>query len=410
MAEIKKARIFLRRGTDTSRLGTELCEGELGYSTDGTRVFVGDGSTLGGNSLGTTVFLLPATSATNPVADPFTSVTTLTAVTANGRAEVGDMAFVPASSYNLKDFNLEIDAGDAENVTSTPKSTFGTLYVLSARDGGTGDLTWTVANSGIPVSHLDIPDNSIAANKIHGGDISGELTFSDDITSLSAVTLSGVADAAPQETGVVELSSGVVYPLGITHTSLVTAASSIFDLGYYAQRGLSNFIPCNTNDAFLLNGSNGTSIGSVDVESWANTPSSTNVRSNTTAFKYKDITLSDLLNVVDTNVYGTFLWEQIDEFHFQSFGKVGESAGWTLGYTNNAANRNVVLHHHVHGVASDKKADENPFHQAHIVPNAWTVAAPASISGWPDGKRLRFYLGSKSSTVRAYLIGVKIRR
>ena len=44
MADIKKARIFLRRGTDASRLGTELCEGELGYSTDGTRVFVGDGS------------------------------------------------------------------------------------------------------------------------------------------------------------------------------------------------------------------------------------------------------------------------------------------------------------------------------------------------------------------------------
>ena len=74
MAEIKKARIFLRRGTDASRLGTDLCEGELGYSTNGKRVFVGDGSTLGGNSLGTTVFLLPATSATNPVAEPFTHI------------------------------------------------------------------------------------------------------------------------------------------------------------------------------------------------------------------------------------------------------------------------------------------------------------------------------------------------
>ena len=34
MAEVKKARLFLRRGTDTDRKTTTLCEGELGYSTD----------------------------------------------------------------------------------------------------------------------------------------------------------------------------------------------------------------------------------------------------------------------------------------------------------------------------------------------------------------------------------------
>lgn len=43
MAEVKKARLFLRRGTDTDRIATILCEGELGYSTDAFRVVVGDG-------------------------------------------------------------------------------------------------------------------------------------------------------------------------------------------------------------------------------------------------------------------------------------------------------------------------------------------------------------------------------
>ena len=190
MAEVKKSRIFLRRGTDASRLGTVLCEGELGYSTNGQRVFVGDSSTLGGNSLGTTVFLLPATSATDPTADPFTTVETLTAVTDNGRAEVGDLAFVPASSYNLSSFNSGIQAGETEDTTATPADTFGTLYVLSARDGGTGDLTWVVANSGIPVSHLDIPDNSIAGDKIHGGEISGDVTFSGTVSTVSLTSTS----------------------------------------------------------------------------------------------------------------------------------------------------------------------------------------------------------------------------
>ena len=36
MAEVKKARLFLRRGTDTDRKTTVLCEGELGYCGDGT--------------------------------------------------------------------------------------------------------------------------------------------------------------------------------------------------------------------------------------------------------------------------------------------------------------------------------------------------------------------------------------
>ena len=57
MAEVKKARLFLRRGTDTDRKTTTLCQGELGYSTDAFRVFVGDGSTAGGNTLGMMAFV-----------------------------------------------------------------------------------------------------------------------------------------------------------------------------------------------------------------------------------------------------------------------------------------------------------------------------------------------------------------
>jgi hypothetical protein len=41
--------IKIRRGTNTQRLSTVLEEGELGYTTDTKKVYIGDGTTSGGN-------------------------------------------------------------------------------------------------------------------------------------------------------------------------------------------------------------------------------------------------------------------------------------------------------------------------------------------------------------------------
>jgi len=354
MADIKKARIFLRRGTDASRLGTELCEGELGYSTDGTRVFVGDGSTLGGNSLGATVFILPAASG----ADPDTAVTTLTAASADGRAEVGDFAFIPASSYSLSTFNDKF----TDNDISTPASTFGTLYVLSARDSGDGALTWVVANSGIPISHIDIPDNSIAGDKIHGGNISGELTFSDNITSLSAVTLSGVAASAAE---VQYLTGSVIYPLGITATSEVTAVSSIYQLGAFTG---SAFIGTSSETSLTLN--NGGTGNNITVASGTSTLSNPDGSLSYTAPVYRTgtITITDIRAALN---YNTLQWFEIGEFHFEFLYNNKETKSGFFGYINEAAgNRIVPLEFDLR--SNDKGSmDPRVTYNYHIIPNAY---------------------------------------
>lgn len=354
MADIKKARIFLRRGTDASRLGTELCEGELGYSTDGTRVFVGDGSTLGGNSLGATVFILPATSG----ADPDTAVTTLTAASADGRAEVGDFAFVPASSYSLSAFNEKF----TDNDISTPNETFGTLYVLSARDSGDGALTWVVANSGIPISHIDIPDNSIAGDKIHGGDISGELTFSDNITSLSAVTLSGVAASAAE---VQYLTGSVIYPLGITATSEVTAVSSIYQLGAFTG---SAFIGTSSATSLTLN--NGGTGNNITIAAGTSTLSNPDGSLSYTAPVYRTgtITITDIRAALN---YNTLQWFEIGEFHFEFLYNNKETKSGFFGYINEAAgNRIVPLEFDLR--SNDKGSmDPRVTYNYHIIPNAY---------------------------------------
>lgn len=398
MAEIKKARIFLRRGTDASRLGTDLCEGELGYSTNGKRVFVGDGSTSGGNSLGTTVFLLPATSATDPVADPFTTVTTLTAVTANGRAEVGDMAFVPASSYSLSSFNNDYGL----NTKSTPKSTFGTLYVLSARDGGTGALTWVVANSGIPVSHLDIPDDSISGDRIHGGDISGDLTFSDNIKSLSAVTLSGVAASAAE---VESLTGSVIYPLGITATAEVTAVSSVYQLG--AVTG-SNTVPCSAANKELE-----ATWGGSSLTFTTNTTNTgiTNAGSGSTgsqsqysgfggayqlAVNYNKIRV-DIADVRALTNRSDLQWSNIADFIFAFTSQNRETDSGFFGYRDHAMNMNVIVNWDLR--SNDKGSMDLRGHaNMHYIPNSYTTA----------NQYLEVHLGG-STACSLKLIAIRLR-
>ena len=92
MAEVKKARLFLRRGTDTDRKTTTLCSGELGYSTDAFRVVIGDGSTVGGRSLGPTTFISGG-------ALQHSFHTVLTEASAGGYGMKGDLAIFPAASY-----------------------------------------------------------------------------------------------------------------------------------------------------------------------------------------------------------------------------------------------------------------------------------------------------------------------
>lgn len=56
MPDIKIVKLKLRRGPDFQRKLITLDQGELGYVTDTKRVFVGDGSTVGGIVVGTKVF------------------------------------------------------------------------------------------------------------------------------------------------------------------------------------------------------------------------------------------------------------------------------------------------------------------------------------------------------------------
>jgi hypothetical protein len=214
MAEVKKARLFLRRGTDTDRIATTLCEGELGYSTDAFRVVVGDGTTAGGLSLGSTVFVSGGTLAPN-------SHTNLTTASANGLALSGDFAVFPAQSYFK-----------ANGVTaSTPSASATNVMLLTGSDASDGD-SWVAVNSGIPYGNIDVQDNDISGDYVSGGTITAPITLSGGQINIGGkgvtetLILSGIALSA-ENIAAFTPDASKIWPLGITGSAQLTAVSGV---------------------------------------------------------------------------------------------------------------------------------------------------------------------------------------
>jgi len=247
MAEVKKARLFLRRGTDTDRKLTTLCEGELGYSTDAFRVVVGDGATAGGRSLGATVFVSAGSLASN-------FHTKLTTASADGLALAGDFAVFPASAYKKAD----------GSTNSVPSASATNVMLLTGANVGEG-TSWVAVNSGIPYGNIDVQDNDISGDYVSGGIITAPITLSGGPVNIGGdgvtetLTLSGVALSAEN---FAEFTSTKIYPLGITGTAQLTAISGV--------ASFTNAIPDSvggTNyywDDYVANGGNDTVPNALD--------------------------------------------------------------------------------------------------------------------------------------------------
>tara|TARA_R110000824_G_scaffold13836_4_gene59550 strand:+ start:476 stop:1690 length:1215 start_codon:yes stop_codon:yes gene_type:complete len=403
MAEVKKARIFLRRGTDADRLQTDLCEGELGYSTDGTRIFVGDGSTNGGKSLGSSMIFKPESFNT----------TTLTAVSSDGRAEVGDFVFTHAANYNVTTINAA-----ADSAVITPNNSFGTVYTLSAIDPSDGSLTWVPVNSAIPLNHIDIPDNGINGDKIHGGNISGNVTFSNNITALSSVSLSGVAISAENAAG---LAGSIIYPLGITANAEVTAVSSIYSLGL--NTGIGNSIgyvkaiaPATSTALSAINfnsnitksslGSSttlltNTAIGTYIGDFYAHTTTSfdneiDNGRVTVNQINYSLANIQAAVGDTSNNIN----WGMIEEFYFSVYADHVDDSVCFFGYHNESIVDNEVVFFSGSSIWSGGMRS---------VPNFSRVIITNTYSSTESIKIHTGITHSKNGKITYILTGIKVR-
>lgn len=84
--DIKVVKLRIRRGTDSQRKQIVLDQGELGFTTDTKRLFVGDGQALGG---------VPVGNNTNTTISVYNSLS-------DTIAEIGDIVLVDGVQYQLK--------------------------------------------------------------------------------------------------------------------------------------------------------------------------------------------------------------------------------------------------------------------------------------------------------------------
>jgi len=210
MAEVKKARLFLRRGTDTDRKATTLCEGELGYSTDAFRVVVGDGTTAGGRSLGATVHVSGGSLSRHFHTKLTTASSEDGSVTVGQLAHTGDLAVFPALTYFKAD----------GVTTSTTSNASATCVMLLTGTDPSDTTSWVSINSGIPWGNLQVQNDDITGDYISGGSISGDVTFSGTINTTKTTTTSAIVS---------ELAGSGNRNVFVTETGQLTAEGNVGD-------------------------------------------------------------------------------------------------------------------------------------------------------------------------------------
>lgn len=147
MPTVILSKTHLRRGIDTERKTVVFDQGEIVFTTDTNRVFVGDGGTSGGIAVGNKVFA------------PVTSTATLTST----NAEVGDLRYTNNTWYQLtaSPYNTITSWGKLQQpVDSTVFSynTTNTLYINSS------SLNASLLNPSTISSGLNISSGILGVN------------------------------------------------------------------------------------------------------------------------------------------------------------------------------------------------------------------------------------------------------
>lgn len=168
MPDIKIIKLKIRRGTNAQRQSIVLEQGELGYTTDTRRVFIGDGGTLGGSSIGCTAHAPTITSnarlnLVNAVKGDIVSDNSLLyQLTGSDASQTSSWVFigpkVDESSITYTSNNLAVKDGGitgSKFAASAASSTGGLV-------AGTGGLSAKVDNSTLIITST----NTLSVNQI----------------------------------------------------------------------------------------------------------------------------------------------------------------------------------------------------------------------------------------------------
>lgn len=140
MANITIVKLKVRRGSDAQRKQITLDQGEVGYTLDTRRLFVGDGSTLGGRVIG------------NTSVGPFSDITNLSPANSPG-LQVGDIGYANSKLYRLTSFSYDDALSGYAYIGNLPDEktiTFGTTVGVDENK-----LTVKSSPGGLNATHFD---------------------------------------------------------------------------------------------------------------------------------------------------------------------------------------------------------------------------------------------------------------
>ena len=140
MANITIVKLKVRRGSDDQRKQITLDQGEVGYTLDTRRLFVGDGTTLGGRVIGNTSI------------GPFGDIANLGPANSPG-LQVGDIGYANSKLYRLTSFSYDDALSGYAYIGNVPDNTtigFGTgkneNKLIVKKDPGGLDATYFHGN------------------------------------------------------------------------------------------------------------------------------------------------------------------------------------------------------------------------------------------------------------------------
>lgn len=145
--DIKVIKLKIRRGSDAQRKTIILDEGEMGYTIDTKRVFVGDGATFGGV----------------PVSNRISNSVALFSSLSDTPSEVGDVVIADGVAYQLKDPDFT-DINNWSVFTGAPDNTYVSFTNLSS-----GNLTIkpsSIDSSRLNIASLSSTSIAISSNKL----------------------------------------------------------------------------------------------------------------------------------------------------------------------------------------------------------------------------------------------------
>jgi microcystin-dependent protein len=210
-------RLLVRRGNDADRVGAVLAQGELGYTTDTKKLYVGDGSTAGGILIG------------NVFAGSTNNVTSLTNISPGDQAFDDDnkllYRFKSGDTTDINNWEViggVYTAGDSTLLQTGNTFTVGVISASNIDPGIVGNsLTFSggdialntqsiTTNSVLPydTEYLSLPSKlkinnvsyewpiAVASNLYLTSDITGRLRW-DNLTQASTLFVPGTAGQIP---------------------------------------------------------------------------------------------------------------------------------------------------------------------------------------------------------------------